>query len=308
MYFTGNLKVDPSEATKIEAVEPSGVFKKLLSKLGGGFNKKVEIETFTAVSIIQQLYRVLKALKINNVLKLSHDDEVIYEDTSDNQNDLDLVVMQYELETNEIYSKDFKLLTMTLEHELDDMKYLVKVTVNKHHDVGVYPIEINVKGLNLIDKFRSCDQQEIKDLLKKRGEKFVNFLNQIDFQFRRLIAVDDIKVEHDVNLVIDQQDIETLKSEKERSSSTNFTLESLLRDVGMEVIPSKLTGSKSLEKFFNKAWDSNHFEFEQTTIKKTSTSYSSEKIVVTSQPDKEIKEHKSIKELTIPLNIEIFKR
>ncbi len=305
MYFTGNLKIDPSEATKIEPIEPSGVFKKLLSKLGGEFNQKVEIETFTAVSIIQQLYRVLKALKINNVLKLSHDDEVIYEDTSDNQNDLDLVVMQYELETNDIYSKDFKQLTMTLEHELDSMKYLIKVTVTKHHDVGEYPIEINVKGLNLIDEFHSSNQQEIKNTLKKRGEKFVYFLNQIDFQFRRLIAVDDIKVEHDVNLVIDQQDIETLKPEKGRSNS-GLSLEKLLKDVGMEVIPSKLTKGKSLEKLFAKGWDFEHFE--QTTIKKTSRSYSSERIVISNVSDKEIKKRESNKELTIPLNIEIFKR
>ena len=54
MYFSSRLTVDPSQLTRIEKVEPTKAFKRLLHFMtGGAVSDKVEHETFAAVSVLQ---------------------------------------------------------------------------------------------------------------------------------------------------------------------------------------------------------------------------------------------------------------
>ena len=55
MYFSASLSVDPSQMTHIDKVKPTKAFKKILYYLtAGGLSDKEEVETFTAIAVLQQ--------------------------------------------------------------------------------------------------------------------------------------------------------------------------------------------------------------------------------------------------------------
>jgi hypothetical protein len=225
MYFSGTIKVDPSEAVKIQTVKPEGFGSKVLAVLQRKKNNRaIETETFTAVSILQQIYKVLKSLDIRNVVSLKTDDFVFYEDSEGNDDDLDEVVMKYELENDDLVDAEFNQLILTLEHTAPPITYLIKLLVTRRHEHGVYPMVIRIKGL--VDDGElsagSGNQESVKAVLNKAGEAFIHFLNRIDFYVRKTMAVDDIRTEHDVGLVINREDV----SQFEKRTGTKHTLQS----------------------------------------------------------------------------------
>ena len=56
MYIENLITIDPSQLTKIEKIKPTKAFRKLLFSLTNGVvADKEEIETFNAISILQQI-------------------------------------------------------------------------------------------------------------------------------------------------------------------------------------------------------------------------------------------------------------
>ena len=79
MYFESTIRIDPSQVTSIEKVKPTKAFKRMLYHLTkGGISEKEERETFTAISILQQLNKAFIQQGITNVIRLSHDDIDFY--------------------------------------------------------------------------------------------------------------------------------------------------------------------------------------------------------------------------------------
>ena len=71
MYFRGKLSIDPTQLTKMEKVAPSTGFKKLFHNITGGqFADQHEVETFKAISILQQLHGSFNAVGIDNIIRL----------------------------------------------------------------------------------------------------------------------------------------------------------------------------------------------------------------------------------------------
>ena len=211
MYFSARLSVDPSQLTKIERVEPEGVFGKVFHFLtAGATSQKVEKETFAAVSILQQLHRLFWDMEINNIIRLSHDDIDIYLDEEGRKDDLKEALDRYELTINDAMSHHFNTLNLVLEHEDSDFIHLIEIDINRTHGVGVYPITIKINGL--IKEFRANplehenslksrmkeyfeSQQRLDAFVAEKRVRFETFVNELSLRMQRYIKVDDVKTE-----------------------------------------------------------------------------------------------------------------
>lgn len=218
MYFSARLSIDPSQLTKIERVEPDEMFKKFLHFItSGATSKKIERETFTAVSMLQQLNRLFWELDINNIIRLSHDDMDIYYDKEGKEDDLKEAIDNYELTINDAMSHYFETIHMVLEHEDTNFIYLIEININRSHAVGAYPIEVKLNGL--MKEFRAVDgedQESVKAKMKTRfasqevldnftNEKhlaFETFVNDLGMRVRKHMKVDDVKIEIDKRVVM----------------------------------------------------------------------------------------------------------
>lgn len=218
MYFSAKLSIDPSQLTKIEREEPDQTFRKILHFItGGASSKKVEKETFAAVSVLQQLHRFFWEMGIDNIIRLSHDDIDIYFDNEGKENDLKEALDKYELTINDAMSHHFSTIHLVLEHEDENFVYLIEIDINRSHAVGAYPIIIKVNGL--IKDFRAgkdMDEEHVKAKMNVHFEsqetmnRFVNnkhysfetMVNEMALNVRKYMKVDDVKVEVEKRLVM----------------------------------------------------------------------------------------------------------
>lgn len=218
MYFSARLSIDPSQLTKIERVEPDEMFRKFLHYItSGATSKKIERETFTAVSVLQQLNRLFWELDINNIIRLSHDDIDIYYDKEGKKDDLKEAIDNYELTINDAMSHHFETLHLVLEHEDQNFAYLMEMNINRSHSVGAYPIEIKINGLMKEFKAEPGENQEsVKAKMKTRFASqelfdgfvyeqhmaFETFVNDLGMRVRKHMKVDDVKIEVDKRVVM----------------------------------------------------------------------------------------------------------
>lgn len=205
MYFEGKLTIDPSELTKIERLKPTKAFKRLAYYLTlGGVSDKEEVETYTALSILQQLYGTFSDSRITNIVRLSHDDIDFYLDQEGVENDLKDALDKYDLEIDQSMATHFNKLVLILEHEDVNFKYLFEVIINRNHEVGAYPIEINITGLfrglgtnnteitsNLEQVFST--QENYNQFKLQRREAFEAFVHSFEQSIRKTMKVDDVK-------------------------------------------------------------------------------------------------------------------
>ena len=218
MYFKGKLSIDPSQLTRIEKVSPDGGFKKLLFSITGGqVADKLEVETFKALNILQQIHGSLNAIEINNIIRLTHDDIDIYYDKAGEKNDFNFAMDKYEIEIDDSMSIHFKTLWMVLEHEDDTFKYLFEISINRSHKENEYPIEIAVSALlkefnlqpgqtkeDLKARMQSyfSSQEEYNSFISTKKLAFEQFLESIRFETMKHIRVDDIKMDIHARMVI----------------------------------------------------------------------------------------------------------
>ena len=218
MYFSARLSIDPSQLTKIERVEPDEMFRKFLHYItSGATSKKIERETFTAVSILQKLNRLFWELDINNIIRLSHDDIDIYYDKEGKKDDLKEAIDNYELTINDAMSHHFETLHLVLEHEDQNFAYLMEMNINRSHSVGAYPIEIKINGLMKEFKANGGENKEsVRAKMKTRfasqdildafvNEQFMSFetfINDLGMRVSKHMKVDDVKVEIDKRVVM----------------------------------------------------------------------------------------------------------
>jgi hypothetical protein len=209
MYFQGTLSIDPSHMTLIESVKPTKAFGKMLYFMSMGLaSEREERETFTAVSILQKLNRVFVSLGITNVVRLAKDDVDYYLDREGKEDDLKEAMAAFEQKSSSSGQSPFNTLRLVLEHEDEDLKYLIEINIQRAHKVGEHPIRVVVNGL-MKDLRVDADQgdQEAKKLLSAHfdsqtsydsytGQKKANFdafLDRIDEGIRGQIGVDDVR-------------------------------------------------------------------------------------------------------------------
>jgi hypothetical protein len=218
MYFSARLSIDPSQLTKIERIEPDQIFGKLLHFLtSGATSKKVEHETFTAVSILQQLNRLFWEMDINNIIRLSHDDIDIYYDKEGKKDDLKDALDTYELTINDAMSHHYQTIHLVLEHEDKNFVYLIEIDINRTHAVGAYPIEIKVNALmkefrmnegeneesvRAKMKTRFADQSVLDQFVQEQHLSFETFMNDLGLRVRKHMKIDDVKIKIDKRIVM----------------------------------------------------------------------------------------------------------
>jgi hypothetical protein len=222
MYFSSKLTINPSQLAKIEKVKPTKAFKRMMFMMtGGAVADKVQVETFAAVSILQQLYRVLKSSEIDNIIQLSQDDIDFYLDEEGKEGDLKEALDTFDLEINDAMSELFGTLNMVLEHHDSNFSYLIDVKINRSHDVGDYPIEIVVNGLmkdmqagggetgesikaKMKDVFAS--QESYDAYVNEKRSKFESFSDALQMNIKKFMKVDDVKIEHENKVMIPKEE------------------------------------------------------------------------------------------------------
>lgn len=233
MYFEGTITVDPDQLTQIEKVKPTKAFKKMLFYMTlGGISEKRERETFTAVSILQQLNKALNQKQVSNIIRLSHDDIDFYLDEAGKTDDLKEALDLYELKVGKEMSTYFEKIMMVLEHEDDIFKYLLEVDICRNHTVGEYPIKINISGLlkefsaqqeNLNGKITEVfsSQEQYDEFKRNKLHSFTNYVDDLGFCVKKCISTDDIKTEVKTKIVFPKQKVED-KTKMQKNQTAGY--------------------------------------------------------------------------------------
>lgn len=215
MYFSGNISIAPSQIKHIKRVMPERAFKRILYFMTfGAVSDRIEQETFTAVSILQQLYASFNSLGINNLIRLSHDSIDFYLDSDGKHDDLKETLDRYDLETNEAMSKIFNQLQLVLEHREGSFHYLINITVNRNHAIGAHPIDIHIDGL--IDEFKGSDATSVKErmqtifksqksydaFMRTMQAEFDQFLGKITIALAKKIRIKKVKAKQKSKIIV----------------------------------------------------------------------------------------------------------
>ncbi len=148
MYIEAIISVDPSQLTNIGAAKPTKLFAKLARALTRGMTaKREEQETFTAVTILQQLNMVLRSLDINDIVRITKDSEILFEDTEGKKDDLKEAITHFVDRAAQDESMSlFETLTLVLQHSEAGADYLLDVQVKRTHVIGEHPIQIRLSA------------------------------------------------------------------------------------------------------------------------------------------------------------------
>lgn len=208
MYFSGILSIDPSQITLIQKVKPSKMFAKLLYTLTfGNISEKQEHETFTAVSILQQLNMALRSVNINNIIRLSVNNYNFYLDTEGVQDDFKKAMLDFELKIDDIESKTFENIQLVLEHIEGSFNFIIDISIERKHKVGVYPINILINAaLNDFKVKENESRSDLEDRMKEvfsnqntynsfilsKKAEFNNFIDKLELAIRKFIKIDNI--------------------------------------------------------------------------------------------------------------------
>ncbi len=186
----------------------------------GNISEKEEVETLTALSILQQLNMVCRSLGITNVVRLSKDDLDFYLDTEGHKDDLKETLDKFSYDVDEIESEVFKTLDLVLEHSDKEFNYLIEIFVRRIHKVGEPPIQIKVNGV--MKEFENRGDQTQKEIEKKlqpvfasnekyqgfvkaKQLKFDQFVGSLEMAIRKAIRIDGIRVESNAKIVRPKQ-------------------------------------------------------------------------------------------------------
>lgn len=227
MFFSSILEIDPSQPTEIKKIKKATVFSKVLNVLSFGLSsEKKEHETFTAISILEQIYNGLKTMNVNNIVRLSVDNFDFYLDETGREQDLEDVVEIFNKMIDPLSSKLFDSLYLVIEHLEQSIKYLIEIRVKRKHQVGEYPIIIIVNGV--FNDFILSENESIENLRKRMDVTFQNqsdydnyistkkmffseFTQRLESIVSQNIPIDDIKITNTVDIIKPKKPITKLE-------------------------------------------------------------------------------------------------
>jgi len=217
MYLAGSLTLDPSQMTVIQKVQPKRMFAKLLDAITfGGISEKLEHETFTAVSILQQINMGLRSIGINNVVRLAMDDHDFYLDEKGKDDDMSDAMFEFEAKVDPLESEHFNTLYLVLEHFDGSLKYIIEISISRKHKVGEYPIQIKTNAVlaelqlkqgetreDMENRMKMIftDQNSYDNYLHSRKLEFNQFLDRLEMAIRKFVKVDDTHKESNVKII-----------------------------------------------------------------------------------------------------------
>lgn len=200
----------------------------------GALDEKHEVETFTAVSILQQLNFALREMGIDNIVRLAKDDVDFYLDTKGRSGDLEHAMENFQLEVDHVEAQLFDSLFLVVEHEDDTFRYLIEIRINRTHAVGDYPIEIKVNGL--LKTFASADdlatvkekmapifasQDAYDQFVGEQESLFRGFMGNLQLAIQKPIPITDIKKVVKTHLLRPNSPVESQADAVKRLSSSH---------------------------------------------------------------------------------------
>jgi len=214
MYFSATMTIDPGQLSQLRR-KPTKGFRRFAELLTGNLlSSQEEHETFTALSIMQEINVVLRSIGVADVVKFTKDDLILYDDSvSSNSDDIGVAVDSLSRGTN-LSSESFQKLSLLLEHHLDTLALIIEIRILKVHSIGVYPIQIAVNGLDaelqsveagvslnerLDQVFGS--QQSYDDYVETKKAEFDEFLNRLEEAFRGRMRIDSLHSRVYTNIV-----------------------------------------------------------------------------------------------------------
>ena len=215
MYLESKMTIDPSQLTEIHHIKPTKGFARIAHLLtAGAVKSQEERETFCAVTLLQQINIVMRSAGVHNIVQLAKDETVIYEDTEGRENDLKHAIDEFAKHIPTDERKAFDTMNMILEHDADDLIVLIDIHINRSHEVGEHPIEININGLcthlevteeedsiqeNMAEIFRS--QSNYDSFVNSRKLSFEKLISKIEDGFVKHMNVEDVHVQSRVNII-----------------------------------------------------------------------------------------------------------
>ena len=148
MYMSGRLAIDPQQLANIRR-KPTKGFRRFAEILTIGLIAEHEVhQTFSALSILQEVNSVLRSLGITDVVRFTKDDVVVYEDPDSNDtDDMRLVLDRVERDSRAFSSTIFNTMSLLVEHHLPEITVVIEVRIQRTHAIGQCPIQIIVNGL-----------------------------------------------------------------------------------------------------------------------------------------------------------------
>ena len=204
MYQSATITIDPRGVSQLRR-KPTKGFRRFAELLSCNLlSTKEEHETFTALSILQEMNIVLRSIGVTDVVKFSRDGQVLYEDVeSTSKDDMSLAIKS----VNSPGSGGvpvFNQLSLLLEHHLATLALIIEIKVFRVHDVGVYPIQVSVNGLDA--QMQSGDlgslnaqldsvfasQQSYDSYAEAKKTEFAEFVDQLESAFRSRMQIDNL--------------------------------------------------------------------------------------------------------------------
>jgi len=235
MYFASTLTVDPSQLTTLRR-KPTRGFRRLAEIItANALATKEEHESFTAFSILQDFNRVFRSIGITDIAKITLDGIVLYEDPQgESQDDFEVAIAAAKDRISDAHQARFQELCLLLEHPLPTLTVVLRVTIERVHRPGVYPIRVEINGLDselrqasdrediLEDKMNNlfANQESYDSFVAKRKEEFDRFIDQVEKAIAQTIRVDHILRKVTTNVVRPEPQ-NLLQSKKKRDPNSD---------------------------------------------------------------------------------------
>ena len=224
MYLQARITVDPSAVTQLVKTKPTKGFGRLAGVLSKGLKSpEEEQETFSALTILQQLFIVLRSLGVNDILRISKDREILFDDFTGRPDDLKPALEQTIKKLGKQQLQVFDSLTLVLLHNTRHQNYLLQLKVQRSHAVGEHPLQLVI---NAFPRALSADEDEAvvarklstvfqdqaryDGFLSQQRTAFVGFLKKVQKTFRDRMQVDAVKGSTSVRIICPTSRVSTI--------------------------------------------------------------------------------------------------
>lgn len=205
MYLSATMTIDPSHLTQLRR-KPTKGFRRFAELLTGNLlSQREEHETFTALSILQEINLALRSVGVTDVVKFSKDEQVLYDDQASESSDDMPAAIDALSRSHAPKNESFSSLSLLLEHHLTSIALIIEIKVLRVHAIGVYPIQISVNGLDA-DLQAASQPQTLNDRLdqvfasqqtydaytESKKAEFEAFIEQLEQAFRSRMQVNNL--------------------------------------------------------------------------------------------------------------------
>lgn len=193
MLFNGKISMQPKQEVLIERKVPTKVFAKLFHSLTQGLlSPKEKHQTFTAISILQELNIALRQAGITNIVRLAKDGNDFYFDEKGEDDDLADAMKEFRLNTDRLEETLFDDIYLVLEHKEDKLRYLIEVDIKRVHLAEEKPINITVNGvINELEKRPDESDSQLQSRVEKtlkNQKQYDAYVTEHRNQFDRFVA------------------------------------------------------------------------------------------------------------------------